>query len=379
MPRLPRDGTDRHRVPTRNTAIFASSREARELPFGTRTNPKPWLTMRTILLSLSFALLAVGCGGTVDASSDQTPFSDGGLTIPPDAAVSLDSSDSAPTADATKPEASGPPTVPPEGQKILFEMSYVNYAWDPTVSGFYVTADGSVFKYDFYGSSPDAGEPFVSLVPGMTEEQVTGKHGPAPTLVTKIDTTTLLQRFALVGAARTGTLLTQYLCADAGEARFVAYLFDPASLTYTPVMLGSSGDRATKNTAPEGGELMKWLSSLGGGGSDFCEYRLMSCEKELCDGTPACKTGEVPIGLPEEACFDDCASPPSCEHVADCSVCAAGGSDCVVDQLGLAHCMYPVYGCDDHLTCECAGDQICAGGKPFCQGDAESGLRCVAP
>jgi len=336
--------------------------------------------MRTILLSLSFlsfGLVVAACGGTVDASSDLSPGSDAGLTPDSsDAAVSIDSSS---TVDATvmHPDSSVPPA---EGQKILFEMSYVNYAWAPMVTGFYVTIDGSVFKYDFYGSSPDAGDPFISLVPGMTEEQVTGKYGASPVLVTKIDTGVLLQRFALVGAARTGTLLSQYLCADAGEARFVAYLFDPATSSYTPVMLGSNGDHATKNTAPEADELVKWLGTLGPvEGVDFCEYRTLSCDKELCDGTPACTTGEQPIGQPEEACFDDCASPPSCEHVASCAICAAGGSDCVVDQLGLAHCMYKAYGCDDHLTCECAGDQICAGGKPFCQGDAVNGLRCVAP
>lgn len=348
------------------------------MPLRLLPNPVTVHPMRTLLLALGLSSLLAACGGTVDASNDQAPAPDAGFP-PNDSGQSVDASEAAPSVDAASPESSVPPTVPPQGQKILFEMSYVNYAWEPTVSGFYITADGSVFKYDYYHSSPDAGDPFVELAPAMTEEQVTGKYGPSPTLITKIDPNTLLQRFALVGAARTGTLLWQYLCADAGEARYVAYLYDPASSTYTAVMLGSSGDRALKNTALEGGELMQWLRTLGAGSPDFCDYRVMSCDKELCDGTPACQAGEVPMGQPEQTCFDDCASPPSCEHVASCPVCTAAKAACVIDQFGLAHCMHYLHGCSDTVTCECGGDQICAGGKSFCHGDAVSGLTCSAP
>ena len=104
--------------------------------------------------------------------------------------------------------------MPGTGQKILFEVTYVNYAWGLDLQGAYVTADGAIYQYDYFGSSPDAAMPDVSYAPEMTEQQVMAKYGSNAKLVGQVDKTTLLAKYALLGAAQAGTLLSQNNCAD---------------------------------------------------------------------------------------------------------------------------------------------------------------------
>ena len=335
--------------------------------------------MQRILITLSLVLCA-SCGGTVSAGSDPGPGDD------PDSGTASDAAPQHDAKEASVPvDGSGGPdaVVPPAGQRILFEGSYVNYAWQPSVSGFYVTGDGTVFAYDYYASAPpDSGHPYTEYGPGMTEQQITGKYGAASTAIGKLDAQELYERLGGVASARDGVLLMQSMCADAGDMRYVGYLYDPASSTYTLALLGANGDRAVKNTAPEAQQLVDWLKSLGAGasGGEFCEFLTRRCDLPLCPDANACPQGQVPTSDTPNGCAESCASPSLCEQVSSCEVCSAAKEACFRDQGGNSHCVRWVPGCPyGEVDCSCGGDSICAGGKAYCHGDQISGLSCVAP
>ncbi len=199
-------------------------------------------------------------------------------------------------------------------------------------------------------------------------------------MVGKVDASTLLAKFALVGGARRGVLLAQSNCADYGDARYVAYLFDPATSLYTPVMLGSDGDMAVLNTAPEGDQLVEWLRGLPGDtGERACRYQASECFGSLCPGVSPCEAGTVPMMPSDAGCMTYCGSASRCESVPDCATCAAEGSACVLDERDGLHCVRWLPGCSSDMSCDCGGDGLCASGASSCRGTAASGLSCARP
>ena len=334
-------------------------------------------TMRTITLVLASILVIPACGGQALESQDPgvvdsgSPLPDGSHPTP-DGSALPDA-----TADATVP----PGPVPAQGQKILFELAYVNYAWGNAINGHYVTVDGKVYQYDYFGSgTSDGAIPDVQLKPNMTEAQVMDRYGVNPKLVASVDPGTLLSKFAQVGAARNGALLSQGGCADYGEQNYVAWLYDSASSRYTPVVLGIDGDWAAKNTATEGDQLIEWIRSvIGLEGTRMCQYRTSICQGTLCPGVPPCAEGSVPMNPGANGCLEYCGQPSQCEKVDSCAVCAKSKQACLLDQNGIAHCLSWISGCQQTVDCACGGDSLCAGMSAFCHGDAVNGLSCSAP
>lgn len=316
-------------------------------------------------------LMAFGCGGKTEVSADSLGETDAGSTGPDAAMVS----------DAGK-DAAGPTIVPEQGQKILFEVSRVNFAWGVSITGAFITVEGRVYRYDYYGtSSPDGATPYIELTAGMTEEQVTAKHGSQAVPVTMVEQASLLAHFAMLAQARNGALLTQSGCADYGADRYVGYVFDAGTKLYTPVPLGTDGDLAVRNTAGEGELLITWMRELLGEGPErSCQYRAEKCEGAMCPGTPPCAAGNVPMTWDEQGCLDNCGSPSRCGKVESCNVCKAAGAACVVGGDGVAHCVDWVPGCaGTDVTCACGGNDVCAAGGAQCQGSSETGLSCATP
>jgi len=267
------------------------------------------------------------------------------------------------------------PTTPADGQTILFERSYVNYAWAPSISGAYITRDGEVYTYDYIESEgAQAAEPYLDLVPGMTEAQLTQKHGSKPKLVATVDNSVLLEHFALVGGAQAGVLLSQFSCADYGEDRYVAYIYDPAKELYTPVPLAVDGDMAVRNTAPAAEQLVAWIGATWGQTTERpCQFRGSPCFVQPCPGAPPCEAGTAPIDPSEQGCSTSCAS-----LVPGCDACAAADLTCITDQAAKAHCVGRATGCVEAITCDCGGDAVCAGGSAYCREDAHAQLSCAA-
>jgi len=276
--------------------------------------------------------------------------------------------------------------TPAEGQRILFEETRVSGGWggsSTTLKGLFITSDGEVFSYeDSYNTTAGQPLPDTKVFAGMTESQLTAKHGANPHLITTVDSAALLQKFSLVAGASRGTLVSQLACADFGDDRFFGYLYDPETSTYTPVPLGTNGDLAVRNTAPEGSALMSWIRSLGGQtGEASCEYRVDDCSKPSCPNAGPCGDNQVPIAKDGESCASYCGAPSSCSEVASCSECNTYSPACVIDQLGKHHCLSWYVGCEslDSISCACAGEHLCAGGADLCRGDLASGFSCASP
>jgi hypothetical protein len=339
--------------------------------------------MRTNISAAFFLLLlaasaATGCGAETGLTS--------GERTDVDAAVATDAAnhaDAKTNVDATTDvdASTSPVPTPAQGQRILFELSRVNYAWGQSVAGFYVTDEGKVYQYEYFGPTPwDGAEPYVELVPGMTEAQVTGKFGSNAQLVGTVDHATLLAQFGKLGAARSGLLLSEMGCADYGEDRYVGYLYDTATSLYTPVPLGTDGDLAAKNTAPEGDVLIEWIRSISGlTGERACQFATTTCGGTLCSTAPPCTSGTVPMYPSNQGCMTTCGGPSRCDHVDSCAVCIAASSACIVDANGVSHCLDYVQGCQQGVACDCGGIDLCAGGTAFCHGAASTGISCSAP
>jgi len=339
--------------------------------------------MKHTLLALVF--LAIGCGGNTTTSDvNQSPDSSTPTGGSMDSGLADAAKDSG-LADAAKDSGladvgTDSQIAPAEGQRILFEMSRVNFAWGPSTSGMYVTASGEVYTYDFYKNAPDAAAPYTNLVPGMTEQQVTAKYGSEPKLIGTIGKDELLARYAQIGDALRGMLLTQGLCADYGMDRFIGYTFDVSTSTYTPVMLGIDGDMSMHNTSTAANDLITWLlDKAQWTGTRSCQYHTTSCAGELCPGLPSCTKGQVPIYPSDAGCLKNCGSPVQCTSVSDCSVCAKANHACLIDPDGARHCAYWAENCNGAIGCECGDDSLCAGGKAYCHGTAAEGISCTAP
>lgn len=303
------------------------------------------------LSALSLVAVMNGCGGkTIDVESSPSA---------PDAAPGDDTGTSA--ADAAPPAA---------GQKLLFEAGYVNYAWGFTFSGIYVTAEGDVFRYEY----PATGGPepeLPRLRAGMTEEEISRKYAYNRERIGKVDARELAAMYALVTQAEEGALLHTSNCADAGDRTYVAFRYDAASKTYAPVILGGDGDRAIESTAPAGKTLSEWLAKISGDRHDSCapmpRIACTGCAVKACS-----KSWEV------AACDGSCTSPMRCADVSSCAACGTF-STCILDASSRAHCssLSACHGAG--VTCECGGDEICAGGKAWCRGSASTGFRCQRP
>ncbi len=276
--------------------------------------------------------------------------------------------------------------TPAEGQRILFEETRVSGGWggsSTTLKGLFITSDGEVFSYeDSYNTTAGQPLPDTKVFAGMTESQLTAKHGANPHLITTVESAALLQKFSLVAGASRGTLLSQSACADFGDDRFFGYFYDLETSTYTPVPLGTNGDLAIRNTAPEGSALMSWIRSLGGQtGEASCEYRVDDCSKPSCPNAGPCGDNLIPVARDGESCASYCGAPSSCSEVASCSECNTYSPTCVIDQSGKHHCLSWYVGCEslDSISCACAGEHLCAGGADLCRGDLASGFSCASP
>ncbi|MBI2394815.1 MAG: hypothetical protein HYV09_34920 [Deltaproteobacteria bacterium] len=306
---------------------------------------------RMVATSALFGVVT-GCGGkTIDAES----------SIDGDAATS-DTGGSA--VDAT-------PVLPPAtGQKLLFEAGYVNYAWGFTYGGTYVTADGAVYRYSYRATS-GTDPKYPPLRAGMSEEEITAKYASNREVIGKVDPKELSAMYALVTRAEEGALLQTSNCADAGDRTYVAFRYDAASKTYSPVILGGDGDRAIESTAPAGKTLSDWLAKLGGDPRDSCapmpRIACTGCTVKACS-----KSWEV------AACDGSCTSPMRCADVSSCAACGTVGT-CVLDASARAHCSSLTTCRGAGITCECGGDELCAGGKAWCRGSATTGFRCQRP
>jgi hypothetical protein len=146
------------------------------------------------------------------------------------------------------------------GQKYLFEVSYINWAWGYVDQGMYVDGDGNVYSYDLSNRNPRFQYPEDGV---YSQASLNDKYSSNLLFIRTVDGETLLQMSNLIDPASQGQLtdLESTAC-DAGGTAYTAFLFDEVTGEYTGVLLYQSGDWTVENTAPEAATLRDWLMQL---------------------------------------------------------------------------------------------------------------------
>lgn len=152
--------------------------------------------------------------------------------------------------------------VPPVEQEILFEVSYVNFAWGYTLGGFYVDRDGDI--YEFHRGYDD--ERWQRDDPDrLTAQDLHRKYAIGRELVGTIDSATLDWMTNLIPGAQEGELTERIsVCRDFGGRSWVAYMLNESTGDYERVLLYAAGDWARRNRSGDAEALFEWLRSVAG-------------------------------------------------------------------------------------------------------------------
>ncbi len=309
---------------------------------------------------ITLALVTAACGGRSTSSSAAGGTGGTGGTHDGGVAGSGGTAGSGGVAGSGGSDA-GSDAKPPTGQHILFEVSYENFAWQPTLNGVFITDDGSVYSYDYFAG--DAGGQPPAVVFPATEQEIRSRYGQTPKKTGSVPLGELYAHFAEVQSAASGVLLRQYLCADAGARSSIGYLYDPATSRYTQVILGMDGDQAGMNISPQAADLVKWLAKYSAsptGGS--CAFLSHECVGATCGSKqPSCPNNQ--LASVENGCWSKCVNADQCLAVSDCSQCP-GGMVCATAKDGSKHCL--MSNCQSSDACSCPFMPPCAGGSAFC-------------
>jgi hypothetical protein len=146
------------------------------------------------------------------------------------------------------------------GQRILFEMEYVNFAWGHQHRGFYVDSDGGVWTYDVSGTP---WEP--ARHDAYTLEELEAKYGSRREPLTTVPARKIEEMRRLIESASRGGLTEPVgNCADFGSITYRAFEYDADGSLYRPVLLYQAGDVALKNTSLSAARITGWLMEIGG-------------------------------------------------------------------------------------------------------------------
>jgi hypothetical protein len=165
---------------------------------------------------------------------------------------------------STENDSSQVPDTPEDsvvsGQRILFEVSYINFAWGFQFYGYYVDSAGLVHKFR-YASDDDPWQP--SDPDQITEEDLMEKYSHNPAFVTELDADVVSQNVELISDAAQGHMSkrTHEFC-DFGSIVYTAYLYDDQDERYQPVTLLIYGDWTSRNQSQAAEMLVEWLKSI---------------------------------------------------------------------------------------------------------------------
>ncbi len=143
-------------------------------------------------------------------------------------------------------------------QKVLYNISYVNFAWGYSHNGIYIDNEGNVFEYKF--TDGDAGW-INTRDETYTEEEILANF-TRPSIrsrIDKIDRATLLEKYKLIKPASEGEIVRTSGGADMGSFSYTAYLFNSQTKQYKAVILDSFGDWKVENRSPSAKALHQWL------------------------------------------------------------------------------------------------------------------------
>ena len=140
-------------------------------------------------------------------------------------------------------------------QEILFEATYMNYAWVYQHRGFMVDSAGRVRSYNL----PKDWN-FVDSDGFITSAAMKENINKLNQTSVTVNKDTLLSYYnKLPSAARGEITIPNTVMADAGTASYWGYIFDSKTERYQRVLLNQFGDVYSENKSTEAKEIYNWL------------------------------------------------------------------------------------------------------------------------
>ncbi len=297
-----------------------------------------------------FLFVSIACSGQSQGLEEPSPDAAADTVLQEDTGRPEDSDGAGGTPDAAE-TGSAP--------RILFEASHQwDYGSVRVLDGIYLTDDGSVFAYDYYGGKdPSSFEPPPRALRRSSLQELETRWGTVTGPIAHVPPEELEARYAQVEDLARGVLLHEMGYPDLAEISYVAYRYDPTSAQYARVVLGVSGRFHIKNLVSGADELMAWLSTFLG------RYPSTILGQECVGATCTEPPPQCPWGVPSvhDGCWGACILALYCLEVPDCSWCEAE-TVCAASTTGSLHCSRQ---CSEGDVCDCLYGP-CAGGSDFC-------------
>ena len=143
-------------------------------------------------------------------------------------------------------------------QEVLFEVSYINFAWGEQASVFYVKSDGEV-KYQNgkpkYNSADSKGK--------LTEAELKENLALATINKKQIASSELTKYSSLISSLKDDSFSKRTsVGADMGTYIYTAYQFNETEKVYYSIKLAEDGDWVSFNQDPNAKIITTWLKSL---------------------------------------------------------------------------------------------------------------------
>jgi hypothetical protein len=144
------------------------------------------------------------------------------------------------------------------GQKLLFELSYINNAWTYQHKGFIIDNEGNILTYD----NPDKWN-FPDDDRLLTEEQVDENLSMCNTSGEKISATEL-RKFTnyIDNIASSKVTAPKNRGADMGSRGYYCYLFSEATSTYKEFIIKMEGDWECENLNFYSKRIADWMNDI---------------------------------------------------------------------------------------------------------------------
>jgi hypothetical protein len=143
-------------------------------------------------------------------------------------------------------------------QKVLFEFSYVNYAWGEVNTGFYIDTDGNILEYE----NPENWN-FSEQDNNLTSEQVEENLSFCMPSGLKIRSEELRQYINYIdNLARSRISAPVHSGADMGSLRMFCFEYMREEGSYRPVLIKWTGDYQSENLNFYAKKVSEWLQGI---------------------------------------------------------------------------------------------------------------------
>jgi len=142
-------------------------------------------------------------------------------------------------------------------RKVVFEVNYANSAWFKQFRGFVIDKNGMVRKYDNPAdwNAVKEGSGISASQMEQNLSQTSESHYTVPVQL-------LEQYISLADNISSNYTKPVRRGADHGIISYYAYLYNDKKQTYTPILLGQTGDIEIFNTDKNAVEILEWLSGI---------------------------------------------------------------------------------------------------------------------